>query len=719
MKQLIITLTTFLACILLTACGDRAEQEGPWIGIAPGSDLTDVTERTEYYDLVVETEDLFDLGLWEKNPQEYYSDQIQMHDLTVYNLLGTQFAEGEPAQLWSVVSSAGVDIYMYRTDGSRELLLSGLSDNDNAFVDARYEGYLDQDKNCYLYRTTYPKIEGEYKSVSTIMKILSTGEVQYHISLEPDFLLTDICQTEDGRIYLLLDDYETRKEALEELNPDTGQVIPESRMEWDFIGDGTSDLGTAGTSLARASNQGIDSLDIHNQSASPLLYADGTPFSLRLNLQIQDFQVLEDGTIEMLFSYGKEHKYTMDRMHMEKVEKTPVVVRGIFEVDYWLSEKVALFNQKGSDYHVILESCGYSNDVEDFARLTSVQVGAGKGPDILCGSELLQDYISGMMEKGALEKLNPYMEASGIREEDYFPLTFSAWRQGDKIYSITPKVDIYYEEMDKELLGIEDTPNIEELADALLAREGNLIYRYGLTSGELLNTFLQGSESLWGMVNWGNGDKDSPGSCDFNTPLFAKLLESAKRYGYDDRKALQQEITHRIDMTSFFHFSSPAEQKAEEKVSVGTLFDDGCHTVSYPLYTMAVNANSPNKDGAWEFLAFLLGEEVQYSEEVYLPPVHRESFDRWLEWEIRWLSEPRFENGKGIIPVYHGENTSREKRDAYKKAIEDARTLPIRTAPILTIIQEETKDYFTGSKSAEEENRVINNRVQLYLDERN
>ncbi len=60
-----------------------------------------------------------------------------------------------------------------------------------------------------------------------------------------------------------------------------------------------------------------------------------------------------------------------------------------------------------------------------------------------------------------------------------------------------------------------------------------------------------------------------------------------------------------------------------------------------------------------------------------------------------------------------------EKRDAYKKAIEDARPLPIRTAPILTIIQEETKDYFTGSKSAEEESRVINNRVQLYLDERN
>ncbi len=719
MKKIIITLTVLLSCALLAACGDKAEQEGPWIGIAPGSDLTAVTERTEYYDLAVETEELFDLGIWEKNPEEYYAGDIELFGLTVYNLLGTQFAMGEPAQLWSELSPAGVSIYLYRTDGSRELLASGLSDNDNAFVEARYEGYVDQDKNCYFYRTNPHKIDGQYTNISTVMKISSTGGIQYKTALEPGYILEDICQTGDGRIFLLLSDYETRMEILEELNPDTGQPVPESRMEWNFIGDWSSSLGTAGSSPARASSQRIDSLDIHAQSASPLLYADGTAFALRFDWEIQDFRVLEDGTIESLLAHREAHRYTMERMHIEKVEKTPVVVRGIFNEEYWLSEKAALFNQKGSDYHVILETCGYGNDVEDYARLTSVQVGAGKGPDILCGSEFLQDYISGMMEKGALEELNPYMEASGIREEDYFPLTFSAWRQGDKIYSITPKMDIYYEEMDAEVLGCAETPDIETLADALLAREESSVYRYGLTSGELLNTFLQGSESLWGMVDWGSGNKDSKAACDFNTPLFEKLLEAARRYGYNDRRSLEPEITHRIGMHNFFKFSSPAEQMAEETVSVGTLFDSGCHVVSYPLYTMAVNANSPNKEGAWEFIAFLLGEEIQYREEAYLPPVHRESFDKWLEWELWWLTEPRFEdNGKGCIPVYHGENTSDEKVEAYKKAIEDARPLPMRTAPILAIIQEEAKDYFNGSKSAEEVSLVINNRVQLYLDER-
>ena len=133
---------------------------------------------------------------------------------------------------------------------------------------------------------------------------------------------------------------------------------------------------------------------------------------------------------------------------------------------------------------------------------------------------------------------------------------------------------------------------------------------------------------------------------------------------------------------------------------------------------MAVNDNSANKDGAWEFIAFLLGEEVQYREELYLPPVHLKSFDQWLEWELWWLTEIRFEKGHRLTPIYYGRNTSEEKRAAYKKAIEDARPLPIRTAPILTIILDEAEDYFNGSKSAEEVSKVINNRVQLYLDER-
>ena len=518
---------------------------------------------------------------------------------------------------------------------------------------------------------------------------------------------------------MLLADPENLKEFLRELDPETGQVIARPQVELSYA---DIHIGAANGSVALAgyieSGYGIKSVDLNAQSTSPLLYFDGTSYGWHKDSLFQDFRVLEDGAVEFLWTDKNGKHCILEKMCMEKVEKIPVVVRGIFFVDFWLSEQVNLFNQGDSDYYVILETCGYGNDLEDFARITSVQVGAGKGPDILCGDYLLHDYINGMLDKDALEELNPYMESSGIREEDYFPLVFATWRQEEKIYSITPKMEVTCEETDANVLNCRETPDIEVLADALLAWEGKGFYRKELTSGELLNTFLQGSENLWGMVDWGTGEKDSSGSCNFNTPLFGKLLETARRYGYTDKRMQEQEIAYMANLNYFFHFNSPKEQEAKKRLATGTLFDDGCYAVSSPLYTMAVNANSASKEGAWEFLAFLLGEEVQYRKEAYLPPVHRESFDKWLEWELQWLTEPRFENGKEITPVYNGENTSAEKINAYKKAIEDARPLPIRTAPILTIIQEEAKDYFNGSKSAEEVSRVINNRVQLFLDER-
>lgn len=301
----------------------------------------------------------------------------------------------------------------------------------------------------------------------------------------------------------------------------------------------------------------------------------------------------------------------------------------------------------------------------------------------------------------------------GIRHPrgGFFPLVFSAWRQGENIFGVTPKMEVYYEEMDMEVLGKQETPDIETLADALLAWEGGGVYRARLASGEVLRSLLQGSESLWGMVDW------EAGSCDFHIPLFEKLLKAAGRYGYDAGKELEPELTYYRNLNNFFYFNSSAEQEEKGRVSSGTLFDDGCHGVSLPLYTMAVNASSEHKEGAWEFIAFLLEEEVQYSEEMYLPPVHRKSFDRWLEWEIRQGSEVRFENGHTVHPVYYGENTSEVKKEAYKTAIEEARPLPARTAAVLAIVLEEAEDYFSGSKSAEEVSRVINNRVQLYLNE--
>lgn len=719
MKKYTFLAAFFLLCTLLAACGKKdSTEESTWQGIAPGTDdLTAITERTEYYDVTVKAEELFDLGLWEKNRPNLTAESTALiRGKKGYLLVGMQFFMGEPVQLWAELSLTNADIYLYRNDGTRELLQGVTSSyTRTSSTISNYKWYLSREKDLYCYHSvTYVE---ENRAENVVVKFLPTGEPLYCSMLDPDFFIHDFRQMDDGRIYLLLQD--KSKDSLwflAELDPATGELLADSRIELPYTF--SVNLGAAGDSPAvtgqSLSDPGdkIMKVDTADGSLSPVLYFTGTSYGWHEGVlwTFHDLQVLEDGSIELLWADHNGKNCLWESLRMEKVEKTPIIVRGI-DNNEWLADRIAMFNRENSTCHVILETCGDGNDGEDFSRLTNIQLGSGKGPDILL-ADLDLDFTE-LMEKGVLEDLFPYMEASGVREEDYFPLVFAAWRQGEHIYSVNYLLDALGGQIDEEVLGSRETPDIGTLADALLAWEGDGIYRSGYDSGAVLKQFLLGTETLWGMVDWENG------CCDFNTPLFGKLLEAARRYGDDGRSAMKSRIAYDLDLASFFWFDGQAEQEAEKKVTYGVLFDDGCYPASSSEQTLTVNANSPNKEGAWKFISYLIGKECQGKEFLFhRPPVQREVFKEWLSAMIERWGIKHYVNGVPVLSAYYGTDVSEEKQAEYIKAIEEARPLPTRTAPILTIILDEAEAYFDGYKSAEEVSKTINNRVQLYLDER-
>ena len=718
MKNKSVLATFLLSCALLAACGKKEPlADSPYQGLTPGADLASFTERTEYYDITVNSDDLFDLDLWDKNPPDRTAEVAALLGGKGYLLLGTQICRGEPVQLWAELSSKGSDIYLYRKDGTSRRLLQGISSSYTASGAMGYQWYIDRDGDLYCYRSiSYVQTGKKDKVESSIAKFLSTGEVLYTVMLESDAWIEDFCQTEDGGVYLLLKDSENSSRFLAQLDPSTGKLDMASRIKIPlefgvYLGSAGDFPVVTGSSSIDPDNR-VAKVNTSDGSLIPILFFTGTSYGWR-KADLQDIQVLEDGYLDLLWTDSNGRNCLLENLHMEKVEKIPILVRGIYNDD-WLSDRAVQFNAGSATYHVIIEKCGENNDGEDFSRLTSIQIGSGGGPDILCG-DIYLDYIVGILEKGAFEALNPYMEASDIREEDYFPFVFSSWRQSENIYSINYRMQLLGEYIDEDVLGNRQTPDIETLVDSLLSWKGTGIYRSGYDPAAVLKAFLQGTDSLWGMVNW------EEGSCDFNTPLFGKLLEASKQYGDTGRTAPGSVITKPADFESLFWFKGQAELEADGKVISGVLFDDGCHATFSTKYTLAMNANSPNKEGAWEFISYLLSEDCQsrnYEDLRQLPPVHRKVFETWLQLTIEKYSVKRYQNGGLYIPVYYGSDTSEEKQAEYLQAIEGARPLPIRTVPILTILLEETEAYFDGYKSAEEVSRTVNNRVQLYLDER-
>lgn len=637
-------------------------------------------------------------------------------------ILGIQFFQGEAVQL-RCVDSAGAsdgrtaDIYLDRADGSSELLYEGLPDvkYDRSVHENQNEWYMVQDGSVYC-------IARDSKaSGCSVTKRDADGNVLY--TAQQDLAVYDICQLAGGEVIVMLRDnldYSNTRPRLGELDQDTGAVreLSQVKAEWgDYVGAGAESL------LILNSGEGVAEVNMQDGARTYLMDFAGTAYNMeggRMKGWVRDFRVTEDGGVELLW-HTVEDQGTKETLAWGQVDKIPVVMRGFHFENMWIKDAVAAFNNSNDTYHIILEPA--EGDLEDFTTQTSVQIAAGAGPDLLYG-EILSDSIQGMLDKGGFENLAPYMEASGIKEEDYFPLAFSTWRSDEKIYGVNVTVWNKRYIMDASILGDgAGEPDIGTLVDALYAYEDKAMYMRYYGSQGILRMFLEGSENLWGMVDW------EQNSCDFSGELFAKMLEVARRYPYDEYQEYPVLAEEERD-SDLFSFLAPSVLEEMGKVQVGVLFDDGCYPAQITgNEILSVNANSSQKQGAWEFIAFLLGEERQQWLAGYNElPVNRKVFREKIEADLK-----KYGGGSGIMQIPYTysvkgkyvtgyrelplEDVNEEWVEAFTKMAEETRTLPVRTEPVLDIICDEAEDYFNGMKSVDEVVRVMENRIRLFLSE--
>jgi len=704
--------------------------------------------------------------------------------------LGAQLYQGEPVIIWGYPANGvnqfcfledgtvevesvsypgdGRGVYLRRTDGSDELLVQRLPD-DLFPGGTLFLWWLDRDGGLYC-----ASDKADESGRNFFLKLDADGDILYKTYLEPGWCVRNFCQAPDGTMYLGLETPNSGREdhmdRLAAFDPGTGAVSEEDtllyRAEPPFYDSKTFVAGEDG--IYAYGSFGYQKVDTEDGTLSDYMMFAGTTYSPltpkvdRLTRwAARDRYVYADGRVEILWtvetvlpvvipesaredsneafkaymeSYrssegihaaGKNYEVVLDTLQWMEDDRIPVTVRGE-NISSWLKDQAVQFNRQNAAYQVVLEDLSSSNaaDAEDYARQTSVEMASGKGPDILCGN-LMEDYIQGLLDKGALLELGGLMEASGIREEDYLPAAFDSRRDGGAeggrtgIYGIDVFLYPLCYKIRRDVLGGADEADIHTLMEALSGREGEAVYYGRMGADGTLRMFLEGSEDLWGTVDWGQG------ACDFSGGLFAQILENAGRYGYDGRHKCQN-LVQASRLTDVYRYDSPIDLEEEGMAVCGVLFDDGCRGAADSRGTLSVNAGSAHKEGAWEFLCFLLGDGVQSGLDGAVP-VKRAVLDRWLEGQLEEVAGGRtYMYGDSYIdygePVkveksYTSADMTQERVEGYLAALEDVRHLPHRTGPILAIIYEEAGAYFSGSRSLEDVVKVIQNRVQLYLDE--
>lgn len=640
-----------------------------------------------------------------------------------YVCVGVQFYQGDRVQIWGEKKSDGGGVYLHREDGTRELLMENV---DGYFLDLySWWWWLDRDGRCFLVgdvggsEIVRPDMEeglrpDKEKGVrdnfyyddyigAVFRKTMDAGGVR------------SICQLEDGRIIVLVQ-AEGMGWELCEMDPDTGAL--EKLQEFDAASNEIALVAAEGNSLLQLDTKGIWDFSLKDGTRSPRLSFEGTSYSLKFShvlysgdrqMVIRDLRILEDGRAELLWGDGRSETLAMEAVNQER--KTIVLRNGY--VDPWVKERIVRFNQESRDYYVVVEECTDS-EYDSFNDNTLLELGAGRGADIICG---IYDPYS-LMEKGVFEDLSPYMKESGIREEDYFPATFTAWKSGEKVYGALYAMEVYGQCMVKAVTGEEGVHTVEELLDRMLGYEGEAVFRNGLDATGVLRYFLEYSENLFGMVDWENG------TCDFGGDLFGKLLEAAKRYGYDERKGELESIAGKIEYKGYYEFNDAEYLEENGIVPIGYPFDDGEHTMTYSSYVMAINSGSENKEGAWEFIKYMLEEESQTA--LYKDyglswiyngfPVNKSAFEKTCDLMKGNNSESYRDTGD-LLPLRTAK-LSKSRREDLRAALEDARSAPLRTRPLLDIILEESAAYFAGEKSVDEVRTVVESRIGMYLGER-
>lgn len=152
---------------------------------------------------------------------------------------------------------------------------------------------------------------------------------------------------------------------------------------------------------------------------------------------------------------------------------------------------------------------------------------------------------------------------------------------------------------------------------------------------------------------------------------------------------------------------------------------DGAEYAFAPENLFAMNSASPNKEGAWDFLRFLLSEEMQDCIDWEFP-VRADSFAGCLEdvydpYDEEWLLAHSPSYGALMAELgYVRSGRPTEADAAAARHMVDNAVIDLRNGlqdPVMRILYEETSMYFQGDASLDETVEKIQSRVSLYLQE--
>ena len=371
------------------------------------------------------------------------------------------------------------------------------------------------------------------------------------------------------------------------------------------------------------------------------------------------------------------------------------------------------FNSSQSEYRVVVKDYSEFNTRRNSTgglEQLGLDIASGDAPDLY---DLRGLPISQYIQKGLLEDMYPYIDADPtISREDFFPSLLKAMEADGGLYCIIPHSAIITMAAAPETVENPEDWSVQAMAELAAGEDP---FAGSVTRYVFLQYMLAGYDSSF--VDWRNG------SCSFDEPEFAALLEFAKLLpeesptNWDDYDPLLllSSVSSGFDIRIDRFLLDCADDDAYVQ-SLGLPGEESPRFLIAPaIYSWGMSASGEHKDGAWAFISTFLSEE--YQEDRITIPLRITAWDA-----LREMEEKNVANGfssfamtpKGDLNL--AINDTRHM-DELEELIPLVNSFYEENTALMEIIWSEAQAYFAGDKTVEEAANLIQSRVSIYLAE--
>ena len=398
-----------------------------------------------------------------------------------------------------------------------------------------------------------------------------------------------------------------------------------------------------------------------------------------------------------------------------------------------IKKNIILFNRGNDNYRIVVKD--YSNNAGDgdYKKIVDAinnDIIAGTIPDIMLLNTSMD--ITNYFAKGAFEPLDSYMENdSEFNRSDYMENVLDAMTFEGKLYCITPTFSVNTLVGKKSVVGDKNL-SLTELEN--IARD----------MGDNVKVFASDTTKEQFIRNVMYYDKDefvdvATGEVKFDSPEFIKILEFTDNLpitppDYDDDSWQEYEAEFRLNRALVMTMGLYDFRDSMSYYKM-VMFGEDLGFIGFPTANgsgntigfdnaLAISADSQYKDGAWEFIRTYISDDFQEKitwgfpiskaalkkrgQEATKPQTYiDEKGQEQIVKETYWL------DGKEV----EADPPTQADIDEFIKVLETADSLVNYNESITDIILEEASGYFEGQKSAEAVAKVIQSKVQIYVNE--